>query len=55
LIDEIKNYGKQMESLIEERLKPYFPRQRGESIWNDPLKLHKSEQSDQSVLRGVRG
>ncbi len=23
--------------------------------WNDPLKLHKSEQTDQSVLRGVRG
>jgi hypothetical protein len=23
--------------------------------WNDPLKLHKSEQADQSVLRGVRG
>ena len=23
--------------------------------WNDPLKLHKSEQSDQSVLRGVGG
>ena len=25
------------------------------SLWNDPLKLHKSEQADQSVLRGVRG
>ena len=23
--------------------------------WNDPLKLHKSEQADQSVLRGVGG
>ena len=23
--------------------------------WNDPLKLHKSEQSDQSVPRGVGG
>jgi hypothetical protein len=23
--------------------------------WSDPLKLHKSERSDQSVLRGVRG
>jgi hypothetical protein len=23
--------------------------------WNDPLKLHKSEQSDQSVLRGIGG
>ena len=23
--------------------------------WSDPLKLHKSEQTDQSVLRGVRG
>ena len=22
--------------------------------WNDPLKLHKSEQAEQSVLRGVR-
>jgi nucleoid DNA-binding protein len=22
--------------------------------WSDPLKLHKSERSDQSVLRGVR-
>ena len=25
------------------------------SLWSDPLKLHKSEQCDQSVLRGVRG
>jgi len=25
------------------------------TIWNDPLKLHKSEQSDQSVPRGVGG
>jgi putative DNA methylase len=33
LIDEIKKYGKQMADLIEERLKPYFPRQRGESIF----------------------
>jgi hypothetical protein len=24
-------------------------------MWSDPLKLHKSEQSDQSVLRGVGG
>jgi len=24
------------------------------AIWNDPLKLHKSEQAEQSVLRGVR-
>ncbi len=23
--------------------------------WSDPLKLHKSEQSDQSVLRGAGG
>jgi hypothetical protein len=25
------------------------------SGWNDPLKLHKSEQADQSVLRGAGG
>jgi hypothetical protein len=25
------------------------------TIWNDPLKLHKSEQADQSILRGIRG
>ncbi len=25
------------------------------TFWSDPLKLHKSEQSDQSVLRGVGG
>ena len=24
-------------------------------LWSDPLKLHKSEQSDQSVLRGAGG
>lgn len=33
LIDVIKKYGKQMADLIEQRLKPYFPRQRGESIF----------------------
>jgi hypothetical protein len=26
-----------------------------DSFWSDPLKLHKSEHSDQSVLRGVGG
>jgi hypothetical protein len=25
------------------------------SVWNDPLNLHKSEQADESVLRGVLG
>ena len=27
----------------------------GLAIWSDPLNLHKSDQTDQSVLRGVRG
>jgi ubiquinone/menaquinone biosynthesis C-methylase UbiE len=31
------------------------PVQLTKTLWSDPLKLHKSEQCDQSVLRGVRG
>ncbi len=33
LLEEINNYGKRMSETIEERLAPYFPRQKGESIF----------------------
>ncbi|MFH1931513.1 MAG: DUF1156 domain-containing protein [Pseudomonadota bacterium] len=33
LLEEIGKYGKRMSEIIEERLDPYFPRQRGESIF----------------------
>jgi adenine-specific DNA methylase len=33
LFEEIRKYGKNMSGIIEERLAPYFPRQKGESIF----------------------
>jgi len=33
LLEELNNYGKRMSEIIEERLAPYFPRQKGESIF----------------------
>lgn len=33
LLEEINNYGKRMSETIEERLAPYYPRQKGESIF----------------------
>jgi adenine-specific DNA methylase len=33
LLEEIRKYGKRMSETIEERLAPYFPRQKGESIF----------------------